>query len=162
LQVTPLQVNPLVSFPVLQHARELVRLQREARVRQNKFIEKLSHRQFRLFLDSIPSLIVHVDVDQNVKFCNKSYAEFFVIKSQEGVGIPLWRLFLPSAYDAMRDSLLGALNGHEATFEREIQGKQHRYFHATVTPDCTSGNASKGVFIFLLDITDRKTLEEKQ
>jgi len=158
----PLESLPLTQLinPVLQHARDLVRLQSEARVRQNKFIEKLSQRQFRLFLDSIPSLIVHVGMDQHVKFCNKSCAEFFGLASRQVFGIPLWKLFSPSDYDAMRPSLLRAFNDREATFEREIQGKQHRYFHATVTPDFTSG--SKGVFIFLLDITDRKTLEEKQ
>src|SRR5262249_48660013 len=134
---TMTQFNPL---PVLQHARDLVRLQREARVRQNKFIERLSQRQFRRFLDSIPSLIVHIVQNQNVRFCNKSSAAFFGLAAQQAIGIPLWELFLPADYDAMRPSLLEAIGGSEATFEQELQGQQRRHFLATVTPDCTSEN----------------------
>jgi PAS domain S-box-containing protein len=104
---------------------------------------------------------VQVGADQRVRFCNKTFAAFLGRDRKDIIGKHFWEIF-SADYDAVRPHLLQALIGYETTFEQTLQGEAERYFHATITPDYEAGPAVKGAFICLLDITERKALEEKQ
>src|SRR5215831_3061374 len=140
---------------------ELITLVRKRLTEQKRFIEEISNRRFRTFLDSIPSLIVHIGIDQRVTFCNERFSAFLGMGRRETIGKRFWET-LPHDYDSMRPHLIDGLEGHQATFEQSLHGAKKGYFHVTITPDFALGDVVIGIFIGLLDITGRKLLEEKQ
>jgi PAS domain S-box-containing protein len=134
---------------------------RKTLARQKQSIKRISDQRFRTFLDSIPCLIMHVGTDQRVTLCNKRFAAFLNLTPQKTIGKTFWET-LPDNYDSMRPRLLEALQGREVTFEQSFHASKERYFYVIITPDFALGGLVTGVFICLLDISDRKALEEKQ
>jgi PAS domain S-box-containing protein len=162
---TPKLAQDLASLQKSLHLPENERnfwaIVRKLLARQRQHVERVSNRRFRAFLDSIPPLIVQVGADQRVRFCNKAFAAFVGHDRKELIGKHSWEV-LSADYDVIRPHLIQALVGYEMTFEQTLHGAEKRYFHATITPDFEAGPDVKGAFICLLDITDRKALEEKQ
>src|SRR5215831_11878945 len=55
---------------LVQHEHQVLTELKKAVTRQKRSVEKIGKRQFRLFLDSIPLLVVHLGTDQRVTLCN--------------------------------------------------------------------------------------------
>src|SRR5215467_11795031 len=146
---------------LIRHEHQLLAELKKAITRQKLSIEKSGKRRFGLFLDSIPSLIVHLGTDQRVTFCNNRFAAFLGITRRQTIGKELWEM-LPTDYDSIRPRLAEAMKGRPVIYEQSLQGVEERYFHVTITPDFAVSGFVDGVFISLLDITERKFLEEKQ
>src|SRR5215467_502816 len=146
---------------LVQHEHQILMELKKAVSVQKQSIEKIGERRFRLFLDSIPSLVVHLGTDQRVTFCNKRFAAFVGMTRRQTIGKEFWAT-VPTDYDSIRPRLAEAMNGRAVTYEQSVQGVEERYFHITIAPDFGLSDNVDGVFISLLDITERKALEEKQ
>src|SRR5262249_9454873 len=104
---------------LLRRERELHAILKKRLDQQRQAIERFSKRQFRLFLDSIPLLIVQVGTDQRVVFCNKSFAAFVGLTRPQTIGKHFWEV-LPTDYEAFRPHLLAALQNRKITFEQSL------------------------------------------
>src|SRR5690349_15430951 len=73
---------------LVQHEHGILVELKKAVAQQKGSIEQIGKRQFGLFLDSIPSLVVHLGTDQRVTLCNKRFAAFIGLTRQQTVGKP--------------------------------------------------------------------------
>ncbi len=146
----------------LQHERALLAVETKVLKLRKELLDRRTQRHFQGFLDSIPCLIADIDNHQRFRFCNKCCAAFFGISRAQIVGKRLWEVFSGDDYDAIRPSLFRALDGSEVMLDKYLHGKHRRYLHCSLIPDRAPNSLIHGVFLILLDITTRKTLEDKQ
>ena len=106
---------------LVRHEHQLLAELKKAVTRQKLSIEKSGKRRFGLFLDSIPSLVVHLGTDQRVIFCNKRFAAFLGLTRQQTIGKEFWKT-LSTDYDSIRPRLAEVLRGHEVIYEQSFYG----------------------------------------
>src|SRR5215475_13435048 len=106
---------------LVQHEHQILVELKKAVALQKQSIEKIGQRRFRLFLDSIPSLVVRLGTDQRITFCNKRFAAFVGITRAQTIGKELWAV-LPTDYDSIRPRLAEAIKGRAVNYEQSLQG----------------------------------------
>jgi PAS domain S-box-containing protein len=155
----------------LQHERDYLEHERKLLIQREKFlkeqervfserVKRAGRQQFRHLLDSVPYLIAHLDDHQCVTFCNERYAKFFGIVPTKVIGKPIWEIFDSPEYDSTRRNFIQALEGQEVTFDVSLHPQAERYWHVTLIPDDLPKEGLTGFFILMLDISERKTLED--
>ncbi len=111
-------------------------------------------------LDSVPVQLAFYDLDLICRFANTSYARWLGREASELIGQHLSALARPQDYEAARPRLQSALEGQSARFEGERVFSDGSTFYASIeyTPYWESGEV-RGIFIQLIDITERKRSE---
>jgi PAS domain S-box-containing protein len=159
------------QFEFLQHERDylehernlLIQRERVLKEQERVFYERVkraSRQQFRHFLDSAPYLIAHLDDHQCFTFCNLRYAEFFGTVATNVIGKPIWEILDSTEYDSSRLHFIQALEGQEVTFDVSLHPQAEKFMHVTLIPDRTPKEGLTGFFILMLDISERKALED--
>jgi diguanylate cyclase (GGDEF)-like protein/PAS domain S-box-containing protein len=122
-----------------------------------------SEEKLRLMADSLPALISYFDRDQVYRFANRTYIDWFGQQAQQVVGRTVRQVLGEDAYEggARRDAE-AALAGRTAKFERGIvlNGMNHQ-LDGTLVPHFDGSGQVAGVFVLVIDITERKALENK-
>lgn len=139
-------------------------LQREL-VLVKKMAEKSlreSREQLRVITDALPVLISYIDVEQNYKFTNKVYEEWFNRPLAEIVNRPVREILGDTAYTNFSKFFQQALYGREVNYEIVIPYKksQERYVSAVLIPHMVDGEV-KGFFSLMNDITPHKRAQER-
>ncbi|SFK65572.1 PAS domain S-box protein [Methylorubrum salsuginis] len=116
-------------------------------------------RELRLIADSLPVLIAFFDAGGRCRFANAAGADWF--GGTAPVGRPLAEL-IGDAYPADRPRFEGALVGREAQIERAWPHRDGRRRVAEIRyrPRLMPDGSTDGVYLFALDVTDRKRMEE--
>ncbi len=164
---------------VLQASLERARLQREldrsrreleARVQKRtaelaESNERLREReeQLQLTMDATPALIAYVDADYRCRRVNQTYERWFGLSPQQVRGRPLADLLGPAAWEAIRPYAERALAGETVTYEQELpyESGGPRWVRATYTPDRDETGQVRGFIAHLLDIGERRRVEEE-
>ncbi|HYD81128.1 MAG TPA: diguanylate cyclase [Paucimonas sp.] len=144
-----------VAFSAFMHDIS-ARQRREADLRQ-------SRQQLRMVADNMPALISYVDVNQRFLFSNRTFYDWFD-RSPEQIPDCTIKDFLGD--DGYREALPyieRALGGEKVTFERTHVDRAGRVRHneATYLPDFDDSGRVRGMYVMVLDITQRTLMEQK-
>jgi len=133
-------------------------------ITERKAAEQALHAQ-RNFLqtitNSVPVQLAFFDRDLICHFANASYARWVGGDSNRLVGRHLSEIARPEDYAFAQPKLMAALDGHSQQFEGERAFPDGHRFYASIeyTPYWHEGRVH-GMFIQMLDITERKASED--
>ena len=122
-----------------------------------------SEAELRLVADSLPVLIGFVDRDLVYRFANHAYRDWFGRSPEEVVGRRVESIVGTGGMAPRRTAMDRALAGEAQRFELawpHLDGRR-REAEIRYLPRTTRGGAVDGFHIFVLDITDRKEIEEQ-
>lgn len=121
---------------------------------QGRFLQTITN--------SIPVQFAFFDRDLICRFANASYARWTGTRSDELVGMHLSQIARPENYESSRASLQAALAGEDQQFEGPRTFPDGHSFYASIqyTPYRREGEV-QGLFIQLVDITERKASEDR-
>jgi PAS domain S-box-containing protein len=148
-------VKPFAAQALVSRVRSLLELSRLRRVSSR------TENQFRLIADAIPALISYVDPESRYVFTNRAYEQWFDRPSHEVRGKHVKEILGERAYTNIRPHLEHALSGHRVTFEAEVRHRtgDMRSVEVTYVPDIRADGAVAGIFVLVLDMTERKKAE---
>lgn len=111
---------------------------------------------------SVPVQLAFFDTRLICRFANASYARWLSGTPEQLVGLHLSQIARPQDFEAARPRLEGALAGVAQRFEGERVFPDGTAFYASIdyTPYWLDG-AVAGLFIQMLDITERKASEDR-
>lgn len=112
--------------------------------------------------DEIPIQIALFDRELICRFANASYARWIDATPQQVVGLHLRQIARAENYESNLERLAAALRGEPQSFEgeRELPGGYRFYASISYTPYAENGSI-QGLIIQIVDITDRKRMEER-
>lgn len=116
-----------------------------------------------LFADSVPVLISYVDTDERYRFNNKLYEDWFGYSREEAYGKQVKDIRGIEAYYKLRPHLRKALKGKEVTYDNILHKKDGTDLYVSVkfVPHKNLEGHVEGVFVLVIDITERKLMEIK-
>jgi PAS domain S-box-containing protein len=126
-------------------------------VLQNK--EKL----FELIADNTPAFIAYVNAKERYRFTNKVFQEWVGLSKEQTYGKHVKEIRGEVAYKAIRPYLRKALAGHTVSYDHIFVKKDRTsiFVNAKYIPHIGDQGRVEGVFVLLIDITDRKIVEER-
>ncbi len=114
-------------------------------------------RDIRSITDALPVLIAFVDRNYTYHFANKAYEDWFYLSWSEVVGRTIPDLLGQQQFDLRRVQLERALGGQETCFELPWPRRDGspRVAEIRYTPRRSLDGSVDGIYIFVIDITDR-------
>lgn len=127
-------------------------------VKSNIALEK-NQEQLQIIIDSIPAMISYVDKKLCYQFVNKQYETMFEQNAGDIVGKQVSSLIGKETFEKVKKKYDDALAGTPQRFEMDYTnlGKGH-ILDVSYIPHEFEGSI-QGIFILVVDITDRKKLE---
>jgi PAS domain S-box-containing protein len=115
-----------------------------------------------LIMDAVPALIAHVDPDVRYLQVNANYARWFGRSPEEIRGLHLRDLLGETQWEIIKPYVDRVLAGETITYERPLplQGGESRWIRASYTPDFDEAGCIRGFVVHVLDIEERKKIEE--
>jgi len=131
---------------------ELKRAETEARENEERL---------RVVTDNVAANITYLDKDQRYRFVNQNFADVLGMTREEVIGKPAGELQGEKNYRQARPYIEAALQGEEATFERERTGADGitRSYQSTYLPHYDDSGAVIGTYGLSVDITELKRAE---
>ncbi|MFP8779720.1 PAS domain S-box protein [Hydrogenophaga sp. RWCD_12] len=126
----------------------------QAFVSQGQFLQTITN--------SIPVQFAFFDTHLICRFANAAYARWTGTRSEDMVGLHLSQIASPETFASSQERLKAALAGEAQHFEGPRTFPDGHSFYASVqyTPYWQDGQV-KGLFIQLVDITERKASEDR-
>ena len=121
-----------------------------------------NQRFIQAITDHVPGLIAYLDTDLRFRFANANHLTLFGMDPRAIFGKPLRACISINIWDAIAPRLQATLAGERQHFEawqQTVQG-QPIFVSATYLPDWHEGKV-QGIFIQMIDITERKRVEER-
>lgn len=145
-----------------QEALERAHDELEDRVRRRTAALRESETQTRLITDNLPVLIAYIDKDERYRFANSTFEQFFRKPRSQIVGQLLKDVVGEANYDRVRPHVRAVLSGTTARFETELEYPDdvQRSLDFTYVPDRAKNGEVQGYFALIMDITERKRIEE--
>ncbi|HEY7872932.1 MAG TPA: diguanylate cyclase [Rudaea sp.] len=120
-----------------------------------------SRRQLQTIADSMPALILQLDVRKRVVFANAHAAARSERTPAQMLETSLRDAMGDDAYALAAPHIDAALRGERGRYERELEiGGELRVYEFLCLPESDSGSASRGAYLFGYDITHRKLVEK--
>ena len=117
----------------------------------------------RTVLDNVPSMIAYWDAQLHNRFANRAALEEFGTYPEPVRGRALRELLSAQRFAASKPFYDRALAGQPQRFEREDLDAKGQPRHSIVSylPDTDAHGAVNGIFVHVIDITDRKRMESE-
>lgn len=127
---------------------------------QSANILRDSEQQLRLITDALPALVSYVDAEQRLRFCNKTYEDWFGHTRNELYGMHLRDIIGPN-YERRSHYIERALAGERVSYEAVISDKDERqhYVYIDYIPDVDSTGSVQGFVTQIWDMTPIKQAE---
>ncbi len=155
-----------IYSPILDEAGNLVAsegtLQDVTELRQVEIELSLSENQLRLITDNVPALIALVDTKKNYIYTNERYNKFFKCAGEDIIGRSVREIIGAEAFEHALPYMEKVLQGQTVEFEIEIPRaiEKSGYLSVVYVPHLDSAGID-GFLVLLLDITQRKRMEEQ-
>lgn len=133
------------------------------RARQRSLRMQRAHDEMlRQLVDASPAMVSYVDEQGYFKLANRAFESWLGAEHDELYGHHLRQVLGEEPYDNIRANFERAMQGESVRFERLISTLDggHRYVDSMLTPHIGDDNKVRGVFEMIVDITDRKRMEE--
>jgi len=122
---------------------------------QQRFLQKIT--------DRVPGLIAYLDADLRFRFANAEHLRVFGMDPQRIMGEHVSQFVPPDVWADVEPYMRAALAGttqHLETWRRTVDGQQV-FVSADYLPDLADDGNVRGLFIQIVDITERKRVEER-
>ncbi|MEW6584360.1 MAG: PAS domain S-box protein [Nitrospirota bacterium] len=112
--------------------------------------------------DKFPALCSYVDKDGYYRFVNRQYEKWFGKPPEEVIGKHYSEILGKEAYEMIRNHIEDALKGQRVAYEMSVPYANGgpRWVSAEYVPDTDEEGNIKGFFALVVDITQRKTMED--
>ena len=133
------------------------------RARQrNRRMQRAHDQMLRQLVDASPAMVSYVDSAERFRLTNRAFENWLGAGRDELYGRHLRDVLGLRPYEAIRTHFERALTGESVRFERLIATLDGgaRYVDSMLTPHIGDNDEVKGVFDMIVDITDRKRMEE--
>lgn len=119
-------------------------------------------RQLALITDAAPVFIAHCDAESRFKFVNKAYAQRFDLRPEECIGKSLAEIVGQAAHQAFSKYINTVLRGEPVEFDLTVPYAVigDRFMHCSYAPELDADGKVIGFVAALVDITERKRIEE--
>ncbi|WP_302173990.1 PAS domain S-box protein [uncultured Hydrogenophaga sp.] len=121
------------------------------------------HQHFlRNITDHVPVLIAYVDRSGRYRFANAGHRQMYGIEADQLIGRHMSEVFPAQVWQDIEPLLAAALNGEARQLEawrRDAAGRAV-FVQVHYRPDTVDG-FTRGVFLQMVDITERKRIEER-
>ena len=131
--------------------------------RQNAEAALSAQRSFlQTITDQVPGLIAYLDPDLRFRFANAEHLRVFGMDPKQLIGQHLRDCVPSDVWKGIASSVQSALAGEPQRFEawRETVQGGPLYFSISYLPDVQDGRVN-GVFVQMIDITERKRIEQR-
>jgi PAS domain S-box-containing protein len=121
-----------------------------------------NQRFLQAITDHVPGLIAYLDPMLRFRFANAEHLRVYGIDPNKAIGLHLSECVPPEIWEDIAPRMRGALRGEPQRFEawrRRVDGMP-MYVSAAYLPDILDGRVV-GIFVQIIDITERKQAEEK-
>jgi len=126
--------------------------------KSDKLMQSLD--RLRILMNSLPAFISYIGPQQRYAFANKLYTTFFGQKISQFREPHVREILGDQAYQKTRPHIEAALRGEQQSYEYELpHGSKIHHIKAAYVPDMEDGKV-KGIFVFGIDITEQKKLEQ--
>jgi PAS domain S-box-containing protein len=121
-----------------------------------------AEQQLRLVTDATPGLISYIGTDERYRFVNRQYELWFNRRQEEVLGRTMEEVLGATAMASLRPHFHRALAGEPAEFESQVAYREGgtRWIHAHYLPHRATSGEVLGVFVLVLDMTERKRMED--
>ena len=133
------------------------------RAKQRSLRMQRSHdRMLRQLVDASPAMVSYVDSDGRFRLTNRAFEKWLGATRDDLYGRHLREVLGEGPFEAIRGHVERALKGESVRFERLIATLDggSRYVDSILTPHLDEKNKVAGIFEMIVDITDRKRMEE--
>ncbi len=129
---------------------------------RNLRMQRAHDQMLRQLVDASPAMVSYVDSDGRFRLANRAFENWLGTSRNELYGRHLRDVLGEEPFEAIRGHTERALRGESVRFERLIStlDGESRYVDSILTPHFGEKNEVKGVFEMIVDITDRKRIEE--
>jgi PAS domain S-box-containing protein len=116
-----------------------------------------------LICDALPVLIAHVDAEERYCFNNQAYESWFGLRPRQLYGREMREVLGNVTYSQMQPRIQAALSGTKQVFESAIRHKDggERAVQINYVPRVNADNQVDGIYILMIDITERQKTEEQ-
>ncbi|MFV2070962.1 MAG: PAS domain-containing protein, partial [Pirellulales bacterium] len=125
-------------------------------------VQRAHDQMLRQLVDASPAMVSYVNRDGEFELTNRAFENWLGASRNELHGRHLRDVLGEGPFEAIREPMERALRGETVRFERLIATLDggSRYVDSILTPHFGDKKEVKGVFEMIVDITDRKRVEE--
>jgi PAS domain S-box-containing protein len=118
--------------------------------------------QFQIVTESMAAPVTRCSCDFRYLWVSKPYADWIGRPPDEIVGRPIIDILGPEAFDQLRPRFEQVLAGEKVQYEEQVnfRGLGLRWTHAIYTPTFDKAGVPDGWVAVVLDITERRHMEE--
>ncbi|TFH50442.1 MAG: GGDEF and EAL domain-containing protein, partial [Lysobacterales bacterium] len=129
---------------------------------RNLRMQRTPDQMLRQLVDASPAMVSYVDRSGRFRLANRSFETWLGISRNELYGRHLREVLGEGPYESIRRHMERALQGESVRFERLIATLDGgcRCVDSILTPHFGEKNKVEGVFEMIVDITDRKRMED--
>ena len=122
-----------------------------------------SEAELRLIADALPVLIGFIDASLHYRFANRAYEDWFYLPAQEIVGRDVRTVVGEEGFALREAGMKAALAGETVQFSMPWPHRNGRRREAEIRylPRWTVNGKVDGFHIFVLDVTERRKIEEE-
>jgi PAS domain S-box-containing protein len=133
----------------------------QARLSEEVEATRRAESQLRLITDATPGLISYIDAEKRYRFVNRQYTTWFGLSPDAILGRTMKDVLGEAAFARLEPHFDRARGGERVEFESEVAYREGgtRWIHAHYIPDCSVDGAVPGVFVLVLDVTERRRME---
>jgi PAS domain S-box-containing protein len=119
--------------------------------------------QLRLLTDALPVFISYTDTEQRYVFVNKAYETHFGLSRDQIYGRYTRDIIGETNYNLVHPQIEQALAGESVRYEITVPNSQEgdRHLSVMLIPDRDSQSQVRGYYTLILDISDRKRMEQQ-
>ena len=133
----------------------------QARLSEEVEATRRAELQLRLITDATPGLISYIDADKRYRFVNRQYTTWFGLNSDDILGRSMKEVLGEAAFARLEPHFDRARAGERVEFETEVIYRDGgpRWIQAHYIPDSNGDGKVPGVFVLVLDVTERRRME---
>ncbi len=126
-------------------------------------VQRDADRRMRAFMDDMPALIAHFDMEQRFLYANRTYGEFFGIDPRAIVGATLAQAIGEENARFARPHFERLVAGEHVNYEGPRVKRDGRigYVRCTAVPEFGEDGRQRGFFVLTADDTARKQAEDR-
>ena len=129
-------------------------------IRRHTDAVQASEKQLQRVMDALPALISYVDANQNYRFVNSAYEDWF---NRPVEGKHIREVIGNSAYQTLSKHIDRVLTGETTSYESVVSlPGGERFISATCVPDIGISGEVRGFFALVQDVTEQKQAQEER
>jgi len=116
--------------------------------------------KLRVIADNVPAMIIELDANDRIRYCNHRYAEHFGMSEETLLGASLASAIDQGAYEHFNKYRDRMRAGHSVNYERvQVRpDKPEVQLHIQVVPRIERGSVYAGCYVMIEDVTERQRL----